>query len=88
MWHRIVALNQFNQPNSRKIMSKLLAYLNHLDQNADARDTHEQDSQQAMTSFGLTAEEQQAVQSGDKEQVAKLVGVSSAQLPVIVISQF
>ncbi|PRC92910.1 hypothetical protein [Solimicrobium silvestre] len=69
-------------------MPKLLDYLNHLDQNADARTTHEQNPQQAMTEFGLSTEEQQVVQSGDKEQVAKVLGISSAQLPSIEVSMF
>ena len=69
-------------------MPKLLDYLNHLDQHADARTAHAQDPQQAMQNFGLSPEEQVAMQSGDKEQVAKAVGVSSAALPVIEVSQF
>ena len=69
-------------------MSKLLDYLNHLDQNADACAAHEQNPQKAMTDFGLSPVEQQAMQSGDKEQVAVLVGISSVELPSPEISHF
>ena len=69
-------------------MPKLLDYLNHLDQHADARTAHAQDPQQAMQNFGLSPEEQVAMQSGDKEHVAKALGISSAHLPSIEIPQF
>ncbi len=69
-------------------MSKLLDYLNHLDQDANARAEHEHNSRQAMRNFGLSQQEQQAMLSGDKEQVAQLLGISSDQLPVIEVSMF
>ena len=69
-------------------MTKLLDYLNNLDQDADARAAHEQNPQQAMSNFGLAPDEQQAMLSGDKAQVAQVLGISSEQLPAIVIPQF
>jgi len=69
-------------------MARLLDYLNHLDQNADAVSAHKQDPQKAMTDFGLSADEQQAMLSGDKEQVANLIGINSDDLPVVEIPQF
>lgn len=69
-------------------MSKLLDYLNHLDQDANARAAHELNSRQAMRNFGLSQQEQQAMLSGDKEQVAQLLGISSDQLPAIEVSMF
>jgi hypothetical protein len=69
-------------------MARLLDYLNHLDQNADACAAHEQDPQKAMTDFGLAPHEQQAMLSGDKEQVAQVIGISSDELPAPEIPQF
>jgi hypothetical protein len=69
-------------------MSRLLDYLNHLDQNADACSDHTQNPQKAMADFGLSADEQQAMLSGDKEQVANLIGISSDELPSTEIPQF
>jgi hypothetical protein len=69
-------------------MSKLLDYLNHLDQNVPARAAHNQNPQKAMTDFGLSQPEQAAVTSGDKAQVAHVVGISSESLPPIEVSQF
>jgi len=69
-------------------MPGLLDYLNHLDQNANACSAHQQDPQKAMTDFGLSPVEQQAILSGDKEQVANLIGISSDELPSAEIPQF
>lgn len=68
-------------------MSKLLDYLNHIDQNAPARAAHMQNPQKAMTDYGLSQPEQDAVQSGSKDQVAKVLGISSAALSTIEIPQ-
>lgn len=64
-------------------MSKLLEYLNTLDKDADAKASHRSDPGAAMTSFGLTAEEQAAVLAGDKAAVAGIVGISEDELPAI-----
>ena len=64
-------------------MSKLLDYLNHLDQNADARDAHFKDSESAAKDFGLTDDEHAALISGDKEKIASIIGVTADALPAI-----
>ena len=66
-------------------MSKLLDYLNTLDKDADARAAHNKDAKGAMTKFGLSHEEQNAVVSGDKKKVAALVGIDVASLPAITV---
>lgn len=70
------------------MMSILIDYLNTLDQDANARDTHEQNPLKAMRDFGLSVEEQQAMLSGDKKQVAQLMGIGPDEWPVIEVSQF
>jgi hypothetical protein len=65
-------------------MSKLLDYLNTLDKDAAAREAHAKDPKAAMKKFGLTAEEQAALMSGDKKKVADLIGVSADALPAII----
>jgi hypothetical protein len=67
-------------------MSKLLDYLNTLDKDAAAREAHAKDPKAAMKKFGLTAEEQAALMSGDKKKVADIVGVSADALPAIHVS--
>ncbi|QJQ07542.1 hypothetical protein EJG51_000925 [Undibacterium piscinae] len=47
---------------------------NTLDKDAAAREAHAKDPKAAMKKFGLTAEEQAALMSGDKKKVADLVG--------------
>jgi hypothetical protein len=64
-------------------MSKLLDYLNTLDKDAVAREAHVNDPTTAMTNFGLSAEEQDAVMSGSKEKVADLLGISADMLQAI-----
>lgn len=64
-------------------MSKLLEYLNTLDKDADALASHRNDPKGAMGGFGLTAQEQAAVLSGDKAAVAGIVGISADELPAI-----
>ena len=49
-------------------MSKLLDYINHLDKNADARTAHAADPAGCMTNFGLTQDEQEALQSRDRDR--------------------
>lgn len=56
-------------------MSKLLGYLNLLDTDAAARATHAADPKAAMTQFGLSDAEHEAVMSGDKAAISKLAGV-------------
>lgn len=61
-------------------MSKLLEYLNHLDQNAEARDAHLDDPSAAMRNHGLSDEEHDAVINGDTKKVSELIGVPEASL--------
>jgi len=68
-------------------MSKLLDYLNHLDKNADARDAHAADPGGSMTNFGLSQDEQDALMSGDKHQVAGACGIAVEDLAVLVVPQ-
>jgi hypothetical protein len=68
-------------------MSKLLSYLNTLDKDAAAREEHAKDPKAAMTKHGLSEEEQEALMSGDKKKVAKLVGIDEAALPSIQIHE-
>ncbi|MDO8652367.1 MAG: hypothetical protein Q7R66_09275 [Undibacterium sp.] len=67
-------------------MSKLLDYLNALDKDAAAREAHAKDPTAAMTAFGLTADEQAALMSGDKKKVAALVGINEDALPSILVN--
>ena len=64
-------------------MSKLLDYLNLIDQDAAALADFNADAVKAMTAFGLSAEEQKALLSGDKQLVADLIGIAVIDLPVI-----
>jgi hypothetical protein len=64
-------------------MSNLLDYLNHLDKNADARDAHAADATGSMTNFGLSQDEQDALNSGDKAQIAAACGVPVENLQVV-----
>lgn len=66
-------------------MSKLLDYLNALDKDAAAREAHAKDPKAAMTKFGLNADEQAALMSGDKKKVAALLGISADALPSITV---
>lgn len=56
-------------------MSKLLDYINTLDKDSVACAAHTADPAAAMTQFGLSDVEQQAVLSGDSDEIAKLSGV-------------
>lgn len=56
-------------------MSKLLGYLNLLDTDSEARAAHAADPKAAMTQFGLSDAEHEAVMSGDKAAISKLAGV-------------
>lgn len=56
-------------------MSKLLGYLNLLDTDSEARAAHAADPTAAMTQFGLSDAEHEAVLSGDKAAIGKLAGV-------------
>lgn len=56
-------------------MSKLLGYLNLLDTDSAARAAHAADPKAAMTQFGLSDAEHEAVMSGDKAAISKLAGV-------------
>lgn len=62
-------------------MSLLLDYLNHLDSNASAVAAHNADPAAAMTQFGLSANEQQTLMSGDKTAIANLAGIGTSELP-------
>jgi hypothetical protein len=61
----------------------LLEYMNTLDKDAAAREAHAKDPQTAMGNFGLTAEEQVAVMSGDKKKIAMLTGVNETRFTSI-----
>jgi len=63
-------------------MSKLVDYLNLLDAEAVARETYANDPKVAMTVFGLSAAEQQALLSGDKTAMATLAGIDPSELPL------
>jgi len=56
-------------------MSKLLGYLNLLDTDSAARAAHAADPKAAMTQFGLSDAEHEAVLSGDKAAISKMAGV-------------
>ncbi len=56
-------------------MSKLLGYLNLLDTDSEARAAHAADPKAAMTQFGLSEAEHEAVLSGDQAAISKLAGV-------------
>jgi len=56
-------------------MSKLLGYLNLLDTDSAARAAHAADPKAAMTQFGLSDAEHEAVLSGDKTAIANMAGV-------------
>jgi hypothetical protein len=62
-------------------MSKLVAYLNTLDQDAAAREAHNVDPQASMDSFGLQDHEQQALLSGDPTAMANAAGIDPAAMP-------
>lgn len=64
-------------------MSTLLDYLNLLDSDATAREAHQQDPQASMTQFGLSAQEQQTLMSGDKVAIASLAGIDPSELPKV-----
>lgn len=69
-------------------MSKLLDYLNHLDRDATAREAHQKDPQASMKQFGLSADEQKTLMSGDTTAVANLAGIDPSNLPKINIPNF
>ncbi len=62
-------------------MSTLLNYLNHLDSNATAVAAHNADAAAAMTQFGLDANEQEVLLTGNKAAIAKLAGIDASALP-------
>ncbi len=64
-------------------MSKLLEYLNTLDKDADARSAHIKDADAAMSDFGLDDHEKAAVQSGDKQAVADILGIEVEKLQAL-----
>ena len=68
-------------------MAKLVDYLNHLDQNAGAREAHAKDPEGAMTNFGLSEQEQAAVKSGDKNHIAKVAGIDPAEVGAVQIPE-
>jgi hypothetical protein len=64
----------------------LLEYMNTLDKDAAAREAHANDPQTAMGNFGLTAEEKTAVMSGDRTEIAYILGISADALPSITVT--
>jgi hypothetical protein len=67
-------------------MSKLVDYLNLLDTDATAREAHERNPQASMAQFGLSADEQQTLMSGDKTAIANLAGIDVSELPKVNIT--
>jgi hypothetical protein len=67
-------------------MSKLVAYLNTLDQDAAAREAHNADPQASMDSFGLQTHEQQALLSGDSKAMAFAAGIDATEMPAVQIN--
>ena len=65
-------------------MSKLLDYLNILDQDASAREAFAADPHAAMTQNGLSSAEQQALMSADKTAIANLTGADEDDMAVII----
>lgn len=64
-------------------MSKLLDYLNLLDTDANALAAFVANPVQAMSDFGLSQAEQDALLSGDRQLIADLIGIAIIDLPVI-----
>jgi hypothetical protein len=64
-------------------MSKLLDYINVLDQDATAREAFAADPQAAMTQHGLNSAEQEALLSKDKTAIANLAGIDVDDCPDI-----
>jgi len=64
-------------------MSGLLNYLNLLTKDANVLAAHNSDPQAAMSTYGLTPEEQAAFLSGNQVKVAQLVGISSTEYHAI-----
>ncbi len=55
-------------------MSKLLNYLNVIDQDSLAREAHHCNPEASMTQYGLNSAERQALFSGNRKAVAHLTG--------------
>jgi len=64
-------------------MSKLLNYLNQLDQNAIAREFHASHPMSAMKEFGLNDDEALALISGRGALVAYAAGIDVTDLPAL-----
>jgi len=64
-------------------MSKLLDYLNALDKDATIRAAHAADPVACMTNFGLNADEQDALRSGDRQRIADTIGVPVQNIETI-----
>jgi hypothetical protein len=62
-------------------LEMLLDYMNILDKDAAAREAHAADPQAAMKKFGLSADEEAAVMSGDKKKMAVLAGIAENAAP-------
>jgi hypothetical protein len=67
-------------------MAKLLDYLNMLDQSVTARDEHDKNPMKAMADFGLCNVAQAAFLNGDKEKIARYIGIDSAALSLIIVN--
>lgn len=64
-------------------MSKLLEYLNTLDRDSAARDSHNRDPAAAMTAFGLSADDQAVLMSGNLSSIAAQAGIAEQDFPRI-----
>ncbi|TKB48493.1 hypothetical protein FCL40_12340 [Ferrimonas sediminicola] len=66
-------------------MSKLLDYLNELDSNANLKSAHDKDPEGTMKGYGLSEDECNAMLSGDRKRVAKVMGVSDQEVEIMTI---
>lgn len=70
--------------SSVRTESTVLNYLNELDSNPQFVELHQQHSSNLMLAYGLNNEEIVAVQSGDKVQIAKAIGVQNSEFLIMV----
>ncbi len=65
-------------------MSKLLNYVNLIDENAAMREAHFANPSRTMTQYGLSKAEQQALASGNKNVAAEFAGADVDAKRVVV----
>lgn len=64
-------------------MTKIVDYLNSVDADASLKKAHDANPEAAMSDYGLTEEQSQAVLSGDSKKIAEVDGVDQQQLSSI-----